>query len=60
MNAGRGSGDRETWLLGNPHHPDAASVTSELDNLQALWLRGYRGVLGFVYLTLGKPVATAT
>lgn len=52
--------EREEWLLRNPHHPHASSVAAELDDQRALWLRGYRGILGFAYLTLGKPVESST
>ncbi len=50
--------ERERWLLTDPDHPEAAAVAAELDKQRALWLRGYRGILGFAYLTLGKPVDT--
>ena len=43
---------RERWLLRNPDAPEAAGVRAEIDAHRAGWLRGYRGILGFAYLTL--------
>lgn len=45
--------DVEEWLL---EHPDDAEAASRSDTHLAGWLRGYRDVLGFAYLTLGRPV----
>jgi SAM-dependent methyltransferase len=36
-------------------HPSAVDVRAKADEHRAGWLRGYRGVLGFAYLTLGVP-----
>ena len=44
---------RERWLLANAEAPDADDVRATVDRHRAGWLHGYRGVLGFAYLTLG-------
>jgi SAM-dependent methyltransferase len=36
-------------------HPSATGRRDEADRHRAGWLHGYRGVLGFAYLTLGVP-----
>jgi len=36
-------------------HPSAAEQREQADKHRTGWLRGYRGVLGFAYLTLGVP-----
>jgi SAM-dependent methyltransferase len=46
---------RERWLLQNPNDPNADEVRTELDKHRDGWLHGYRGVLGFAYLTLVVP-----
>jgi SAM-dependent methyltransferase len=46
---------RERWLLQHPDAPDAADVRAEIDAHRNGWLHGYRGVLGFAYLTLVVP-----
>ena len=43
---------RERWLLQNPDAPNAADVRTEIDDHRNGWLHGYRGILGFVYITL--------
>ena len=45
---------RERWLL---QHPDAAvaDVRAEIDTHRNGWLHGYRGILGFAYVTLVAP-----
>ncbi|UUN25328.1 cyclopropane-fatty-acyl-phospholipid synthase family protein [Streptomyces sp. FIT100] len=48
--------DVEEWLAANAGHPLAAETRNRVDRHRASWLRGYRGVLGLVYLTL-VPVA---
>ncbi|MFC5801824.1 SAM-dependent methyltransferase [Streptomyces formicae] len=48
--------DVEEWLAVNAGHPLAAETRNRVDRHRASWLRGYRGVLGLVYLTL-IPVA---
>jgi SAM-dependent methyltransferase len=50
---------RERWLLRNPDDPAAAGVRAEIDAHRDGWLRGYRGVLGFAYLTLVVAEADA-
>lgn len=42
----------ERWLLANPAGPGADDVRARADAHRARWLGGYRGVLGFAYLTL--------
>ncbi|WP_170211992.1 SAM-dependent methyltransferase [Saccharothrix australiensis] len=43
---------RERWLLEHPDHPEADEVRAIVDEHRDGWLKGYRGVLGFAYLTL--------
>jgi SAM-dependent methyltransferase len=43
---------RERWLLDHPDAPDADEVRAFVDEHRNGWLRGYRGYLGFAYLTL--------
>jgi cyclopropane fatty-acyl-phospholipid synthase-like methyltransferase len=45
----------ERWLLANPDHPEAPAARERVDDHRARWLHGYRGVLGFCYLTLVAP-----
>ncbi len=45
---------RERWLLENPDHPEAAAVRKVVDDHRDTWLHGYRGHLGFAYLTLAR------
>ncbi|MEP7180123.1 MAG: hypothetical protein ABI775_13635, partial [Pseudonocardiales bacterium] len=47
--------DWEQWLLTYGEHPDADTVRAKADSHRTEWLRGYRAVLGFAYLTLGRP-----
>lgn len=49
--------DRESWLLANPGSDRAGEVREQADRNRDWWLRGHRGLLGFAYLTLGRPVA---
>lgn len=42
----------ERWLLANPDSPHADEVRARADAHRDAWLRGWRGVLGFAYLTL--------
>lgn len=51
--------DSEQWLLTYGDHPDADSVRAKADLHRTEWLRGYGGVLGFAYLTLGRPAVPA-
>jgi SAM-dependent methyltransferase len=46
---------RERWLLEHPGDDAADRVRTEADEHRRFWLRGYRGVLGFAYLTLALP-----
>ncbi len=43
---------RERWLLEHPDAPDAGAVRAFVDDHRDGWLRGYRKILGFAYLTL--------
>jgi cyclopropane fatty-acyl-phospholipid synthase-like methyltransferase len=45
----------ERWLLANPDALEVDQVRARADAHRNRWLRGYRGVLGFAYLTLGVP-----
>jgi SAM-dependent methyltransferase len=47
--------DLEEWLLTHADHPEADKMRTRLDSQRSIWLRGHRGVMGFVYLTLGRP-----
>jgi SAM-dependent methyltransferase len=49
--------DKEVWLQAHPGHPDAERIREAADRNRDWWLRGHRGLLGFAYLTLGRPVA---
>ena len=44
--------DEEEWLAAHPDHPEAAEIRQRVDEHRSYWLRGYRGLLGFAYLTL--------
>ncbi|MFD7441601.1 SAM-dependent methyltransferase [Streptomyces sp. NPDC059909] len=44
--------DDEEWLAAHDGHPRAAEIRARVDRHRASWLRGYRGILGIVYLTL--------
>ncbi|GAB4003360.1 class I SAM-dependent methyltransferase [Glycomyces albus] len=48
--------DKELWLLEHPGSGEAARVREQTDRNRDWWLRGHRGLLGFAYLTLGRPV----
>jgi hypothetical protein len=43
---------RERWLAANPDHPEFDEVKTVVDEHRDTWLHGYRGYLGFAYLTL--------
>jgi len=45
----------ERWLLANPDDPEADQIRAQADEHRSRWLRGYRGYLGFAYLTLARP-----
>lgn len=51
---------REEWLLRHPDLPEADKVRADVDTHRNNWLHGYRGVLGFAYLTLVAPAAPRT
>jgi SAM-dependent methyltransferase len=51
--------DRETWLLTHGDDPSADEVRHRSDMHRKSWLAGYRGVLGFAYLILGRPTAAS-
>jgi cyclopropane fatty-acyl-phospholipid synthase-like methyltransferase len=44
--------DKEEWLATHPDHPEAAEIRQRVEEHRSYWLRGYRGLLGFAYLTL--------
>ncbi|MEY9945984.1 cyclopropane-fatty-acyl-phospholipid synthase family protein [Kitasatospora sp. GAS1066B] len=44
--------DVEEWLAAHPDHPLAKETRNRVDRHRAMWLRGYRGVMGLAYLTL--------
>jgi SAM-dependent methyltransferase len=46
---------RERWLLQHPNAAEADDVRAEIDTHRDGWLHGYRGILGFAYLTLAAP-----
>ena len=46
--------DPESWLHRHGDAPEAAAVRAGADAHRDEWLRGYRDVLGFAYLTLGR------
>ena len=43
---------RERWLMQNSDADSADEVRAEIDSHRDGWLHGYRGILGFAYLTL--------
>ncbi len=47
--------DWEEWLLRHGDDPRAGEIRAQADTHRNEWLRGYREVLGFAYLTLGRP-----
>jgi SAM-dependent methyltransferase len=47
--------DWEEWLMRWPNAPGAADIRERADAHRDGYLRGYREVLGFAYLTLGLP-----
>ncbi|BCY09553.1 cyclopropane-fatty-acyl-phospholipid synthase family protein [Actinoplanes sp. L3-i22] len=48
------TGSLTGWALDNPGHPDAADALAAAQTHRDGWLRGYRGVLGFVTLVLRR------
>ncbi|WP_308425100.1 DUF1203 domain-containing protein [Wenjunlia tyrosinilytica] len=53
----RWCGGLERWLLEHPADPAAGKVRAVADEHRDGWLGGYRGVLGFAYLTLAASTA---
>jgi SAM-dependent methyltransferase len=49
--------DGEQWLRRFPDHRDAGDVRARADRHRTEWLSGYRDVLAFAYLTLGRASA---
>ncbi len=47
-------GSLTEWAVDNPGHPDAAGALAAAREHRDQWLRGYRGVLGFVTLVLRR------
>jgi hypothetical protein len=47
--------DWELWLLAYGDDPRADAVRTKADTHRTEWLRGHGGILGFAYLTLGRP-----
>ncbi len=47
--------DWEEWLVQWSGEPEAAEVAARADAHRNGYLRGWRGVLGFAYLVLGRP-----
>lgn len=45
---------RQEWLLSHPADPRAAALREEVDAQLKWYVDGYRGVLGFAYLVLGR------
>ncbi|WP_216853277.1 class I SAM-dependent methyltransferase [Phytoactinopolyspora halotolerans] len=48
--------DMESWLVEHPGDPRADEIRARADAHRGYWLRGHRGLLGFAYLTLRRPV----
>jgi SAM-dependent methyltransferase len=48
------TGSLTEWALDNPGHPDSAPARALARQHRDQWLRGYRGVLGFVTLVLRR------
>lgn len=48
--------DREVWLMGHAGDPEAAGVREAADAHRGWWLGGHRGLLGFAYVTFGRPL----
>lgn len=45
---------RREWLLVHPNDPRAQEIREQEDKREREYLKGYRGVLGFVYLVMGR------
>jgi len=48
----------ERWLLANPGAEHADAIRARADTHRNAWLRGWRDLLGFAYLTLALPVGS--
>ena len=48
--------DWEYWLVQHGDQPEADRIRADADTHRTEWLRGWRDVLGFAYLTLARPV----
>jgi SAM-dependent methyltransferase len=48
--------DWESWQVHHGDQPGADQIRADADTHRNEWLRGYRNVLGFAYLTLARPV----
>lgn len=48
---------RQEWLLANGTHPRAAGIRDWLEMREREYFGVYRGVLGFAYLVLARPLA---
>ncbi|MCD0485817.1 class I SAM-dependent methyltransferase [Streptacidiphilus sp. ASG 303] len=48
------TGSLARWALDHPDDPDAADALKAAEEHRTAWLRGYRGVLGFVTLVLRR------
>ncbi|HEY1366164.1 MAG TPA: class I SAM-dependent methyltransferase [Gaiellaceae bacterium] len=46
--------DWERWLHRHGDRPEADEIRARADAHRSEWLRGYRHILGFAYLTLGR------
>ncbi|GAB3402096.1 SAM-dependent methyltransferase [Flindersiella endophytica] len=51
--------DWEHWLVSHGDQPEAKQIRAQADEHRDNWLRGYRTVLGFAYLTLAPAPAPA-
>ena len=47
--------DYEEWIVDHRDHPEAEALRAKADIHRTEWLTGYGDVLGFAYLTLGRP-----
>ncbi|THV33459.1 methyltransferase domain-containing protein [Glycomyces buryatensis] len=48
--------DKETWLLEHPDDERAEQIREGVDEHRNWWLRGHRGLVGYAYVTFGRPV----
>jgi hypothetical protein len=49
--------DWEDWLMDWSQHDEATAIRSRTDTHRNEYLRGWRDVLGFAYVVLGRPSA---